>query len=88
MKAERVLELLNISRPTLARDGKVEHVVITHKDRLSRVAFNMFEHLFKCFDCKIIVVTDKLDLQTDKDELFEEIVNLLHCFQHAPENSM
>lgn len=69
-------------------DGKVERVVITHKDRLSRAAFNMFEHLFKRFDCEIIVVTDKRDPQTDKDELFEEIVNLLHCFRHVPENSM
>lgn len=69
-------------------DGKVERVVITHKDRLSRASFDMFEHLFKRFDCEIVVVTNKLDLQIDKDELFEEIVNLLHCFQHASENSM
>ena len=69
-------------------DGKVERVVITHKDRLSRVAFDMLEHLFKRFDCEIVALTDKRDLQTDKDELFEEIVNLLHCFQHASENSM
>ena len=48
----------------------------------------MLEHLCKRFDCEIVVVTDKCDLQTDKDELFEEIVNLLHCFQHVSENSM
>ena len=69
-------------------DGKVERIVITHKDRLSRVAFNMFEYLFKRFNCKIVVANDKLDSQTDKDELFDEIVNLLHCFQHASKNSM
>lgn len=60
--------------------GKVGCVVITHKDRLSRVAFNMFQHLFKQFDCKIVVVADELDPKTDKEELFDEIISLLHCF--------
>jgi putative resolvase len=61
-------------------DGKVERLVIAHKDRLSRVAFNMFEHLFRRFDCKIIVMNNDPDLSTDKDELYDEMESLMHCF--------
>ena len=61
-------------------EGKVEAVIITHKDRLSRVAFNMFEHLFAQFSTKIIVVDDQLNPKTDEQELFSEIISLLHCF--------
>lgn len=64
----------------LVTAGKVERIIITHKDRLSRVAFNMFEHLFNNFDTQIEVVDDELDPKTDKEELFEEIISLLHCF--------
>lgn len=60
--------------------GKVQRVVITHKDRLSRVGFEMFEYLFKKFDTEIEVISDETDEKTDEEELFEEIVNLLHCF--------
>lgn len=28
-------------------NGKVERVIITYKDRMSRVGFNLFKHLFK-----------------------------------------
>ncbi len=64
----------------LVTAGKVERIIITHKDRLSRVAFNMFEHLFNSFDTQIEVVDDELNPKTDKEELFEEIISLLHCF--------
>lgn len=64
----------------LVTSGKVDRIFITHKDRLSRVAFNMFEHLFSNFDTTIEVVDDELNPKTDKDELFEEIISLLHCF--------
>ena len=64
----------------LITSGKVDKVVITHKDRLSRVAFNMFEHLFNNFNTKIEIVDDELNPKTDKDELFDEIISLLHCF--------
>ena len=64
----------------MVTSGKVDRIIITHKDRLSRVAFNMFEHLFNNFDTEIEVVDDELNPKTDKDELFEEIISLLHCF--------
>lgn len=60
--------------------GKVKRVVVTHKDRLSRVGFDLFKHLFDKFGTEIVVVSDYLDPKTDEQELFSEIISLLHCF--------
>lgn len=60
--------------------GKVERVVITYKDRLSRVGFELFYHLFKKYNCEIIVMSEVGSQKLDSEEVFEEIVSLLHCY--------
>lgn len=60
--------------------GKVERVVITYKDRLSRVGFELFNHLFKKYNCEIIVMSEVGSTKLDSQEVFEEIVSLLHCY--------
>ena len=61
-------------------DNKVEKVVITYKDRLSRVGFDLFYHLFKKYNCEIIVMSEIGSEKLDSQEIFEEIVSLLHCY--------
>lgn len=61
-------------------DGRVEKVVITYKDRLSRVGFELFYHLFKKYHCEIIVMSEIGSEKLDSEEVFEEIVSLLHCY--------
>lgn len=60
--------------------GKVEKVVITYKDRLSRVGFNLFLYLFKKYSCEIIVMSEVGSAKLDSQEIFEEIVGMLHCY--------
>lgn len=60
--------------------GKVERVVITYKDRLSRVGFDLFYYLFQKFNCEIIVMSEVGNAKLDSQEVFEEIVSLLHCY--------
>ncbi|WP_303859652.1 IS607 family transposase [Alkalibaculum bacchi] len=60
--------------------GKVERVIITHQDRLSRVGFELFEYLFKNYGTTIETISNEMNPKTDKEELFEEIIILLHCF--------
>lgn len=60
--------------------GKVERVVITYKDRLSRVGFELFYHLFKKYNCEIVVMSEVGSKKLDSEEIFEEIVSLLHCY--------
>lgn len=61
-------------------DGRVEKVVITYKDRLSRVGFDLFYHLFRKYHCDIIVMSEIGSVKLDSEEVFEEIISLLHCF--------
>jgi len=61
-------------------DYKVDKVIIAHKDRLSRVGFSFFERLFKRFGTEIVVVSEVGNKKLDAEEVFEEIVSLLHCF--------
>lgn len=60
--------------------GKVKKVVITYKDRLSRVGFELFSYLFKKYGCEIIVISEVGSEKLDSEEIFEEIVSLLHCY--------
>jgi predicted site-specific integrase-resolvase len=60
--------------------GKVEKVVITYKDRLSRVGFNLFLYLFKKYNCEIVVMSEVGSAKLDSQEIFEEIVSMLHCY--------
>lgn len=60
--------------------NKVERVVITYKDRLSRVGFELFYHLFKKYNCEIVVMSEVGSEKLDSEEVFEEIVSLLHCY--------
>lgn len=53
---------------------------ITYKDRLSRVGFELFKHLFKKHHCEIVVISEQGSRKLDSNEIFEEIVGLLHCY--------
>lgn len=64
----------------LVLENKVRKIVITYKDRLSRVGFELFTNLFKKFGCEIEVVSEVGSEKLDSQEIFEEIVSLLHCY--------
>lgn len=74
-KRKEFFELLD-----LVVDGKVSKIIITYKDRLSRVGFDLFKHLFAKYHTEIIVMSELSDKKTDQQEIFEEIINLLHAF--------
>lgn len=61
-------------------DYKVSSIIISNKDRLSRVGFGLFKSLFSKYGTEIIVIDDTLNEKTDSEEIFEEIISLLHCF--------
>lgn len=64
----------------LIMDYKVDKVIITYKDRLSRVGFDLFKTLFDKFGTEIVVVSEIGNEKLDSEEVFEEIVSLLHCY--------
>jgi len=60
--------------------NRIEKIVISYKDRLSRVGFELFHHLFKKFGTEIIVMSEVGSAKLDSQEVFEEIVAMLHCY--------
>jgi predicted site-specific integrase-resolvase len=64
----------------LVIQGKVSKVYISYKDRLSRVGFDLFKYLFSYYGCEIIVMNQAGNVKQDSQEVFEEIVSLLHCY--------
>jgi len=58
----------------------VEKVIITYKDRLSRVGFELFKYLFQKFGTGIVVISDVGDARLDSEEIFEEITSMLNCY--------
>lgn len=60
--------------------GKVKRVIITYKDRLSRVGFELFSYLFAKHGCKIIVMSEVGSTELDSEEVFDDIVRLLKSY--------
>ena len=59
--------------------GKVNRVVIEHKDRLTRFQFNFIKKMYDAFGCNIIVLDDKEDI-SDAEELTRDMMALLASF--------
>ena len=55
--------------------GKVNKVVIEHKDRLTRFQFNFIKKMYAVFGCEIIVLDDKEDV-SDAEELTRDLMTL------------
>ena len=60
--------------------GKVNRVIITYKDRLSRVGFDLFSYLFAKHGCEIVVMSEVGSTKLDSEEVFEDIVSLLQSY--------
>lgn len=60
--------------------GKVKRVIITCKDRLSRVSFELFSYLFAKYGCELIVMSEVGSTQLDSEEVFDDVVHLLESY--------
>ncbi|MGI8307363.1 IS607 family transposase [Saccharopolyspora hattusasensis] len=59
-------------------DGEVEHLVVAHKDRLTRFGFDLIEHVAERNGCRITVAnTESLSPQ---QELVEDLLAIVHTF--------
>jgi len=59
---------------------KVSNIYITNKDRLTRLGFITLEKMFKQFGTNIIVINNLNKEISYEDELFEELINIIHLF--------
>lgn len=70
-------ELMNLIKEII--NHKIKMVILSHKDRLSRIGFDLFKDLFKEFGTEIIVINELESVSTEQ-EIFQEIISLLHCY--------
>jgi len=68
---------LNDKRPKLLKilnDVDVTHIVVEHKDRLTRFGFAFIKDWMASRQCKIIIIND---VDTDKEDLLQDFVSLV-----------
>lgn len=63
----------------LVREGKINKVVVEHKDRLARFMFDVFEEFFTSYDVEIEIVNETLP-KSFENELVEDMLSLLSSF--------
>ena len=58
---------------------KVGKIIITDKDRLTRLSFLTLENIFKQFGTSIVVASNPKK-KNDNNELFDELISIMHLF--------
>ena len=56
---------------------KIKTIIISHKDRFSRISFDAWNEICKEFDCNIVVINN---VENEEKEIFQDIISLIHCF--------
>ena len=58
---------------------RVEKVMLTYRDRFSRVGFELFKYLFQKFGTEIVVISEVGSVD-NSEEIFGEIASMLHRY--------
>ena len=58
--------------------GKIERLIIAHKDRLSRFGFDLIEHICKINNCELIVMDN--EQLSPEQEMIQDMLMIVHCF--------
>ena len=58
--------------------GELEEIVVSHRDRLSRIAFPLFEYLFDKLSVRLVVL--EKDISIPDSDLVSDLVSLVHSF--------
>lgn len=71
---------LNDNRPKLAKlldDIELTHIIVEHKDRLTRFGFNYIKNWMNSRQCALIIINE---VDTDKEDLMQDFVSLVTSF--------
>ena len=65
----------------LAIEGKINKLVVAHKDRLTRFGFELIEDLIKKYSNGIIILDDEGELKKEpKEELVDDVLQILNVY--------
>lgn len=59
---------------------KISTIIITHRDRLTRLSYKIIESIFRLFGANILVLNELENPVSDEQELVNDIVSLIHTF--------
>lgn len=62
----------------LVLQGSVEELVVSHRDRLCRIAFSFFGWLCEEYDTKLLVQDH--DIRSAEEELTDDLLSIIHVF--------
>jgi putative resolvase len=63
-----------------AIEGKIEELVIVHKDRLARFGYDLIEHLIKKYsNGKITIIEQKKDIEPE-EEMVNDVLQIMNVF--------
>ena len=71
---------LNDNRPKLMKilnDTEITHIVVEHKDRLTRFGFNFLKAWMNSRQCEIVIINN---IETDKEDLMQDFVSIVTSF--------
>lgn len=60
------------------RLGEVEILVVAHKDRLARFAFDFIEEFASWYGCQIVIANQ--ESLSPQQEMVEDLMSIIHCF--------
>jgi len=66
----------------LIKQFKVDKVIVTYKDRLSRIGFEFLRKVFESYGTKIVVINESKydDEKLAEKEIFQELISIIHSF--------
>lgn len=60
-----------------SNNGLIEEVVVAHKDRLARFAFELIQWLLEKNGCKLVVLNEPI---SEEEKLTDDILSIIHFF--------
>ena len=60
-------------------NNQIKIVVVENKDRLIRFGFDLLKHIFKKYNCEIIVANEQTE-KSYEQELTEDLLSIIHYF--------
>lgn len=64
----------------LAINGKLEELVIIHKDRLARFGYELIEHMIKKYSNGNIIIVNKKDEIEPEEEMVKDVLQIMNVF--------
>ena len=64
----------------IAIKGELEELIITYKDRLARIGYELIENIIKKYSKGKIIIMEKKEEETPNEELVKDIISIMNVY--------